>query len=67
MLPCLFLCVYRASTAEGLRQHIRLELMNRLKCLFVQHMVAEYPLHVLRARNREGNVKVKVAQSRLTL
>ena len=67
MLPCLFLCVHRASTAEGFRQHIRLELMNRLKCLFIQHVVAEYPLHVLHARNREGKVKVKVTQSHLTL
>ena len=67
MLPCLFLCVHRASAAEGLQQHIRLELMNRLECLFIQHVVTEYLLHVLRARNREGKVKVKVTQSCLTL
>ena len=65
MLPCL--CVYRASAAEGLRQHIRLELTDRLKRLFIQHVVTECLLHVLRARSREGKVKVKVTQSCLTL
>ena len=61
------LCVHRASAAEGLRQHIRLELTDRLKRLFIQHVVTECLLHVLRARSREGKVKVKVTQSCLTL
>lgn len=50
----------QGQRSRGAQATLRLELMNRLKCLFIQHVVTEYLLHVLRARNREGKVKVKV-------